>query len=73
MNLPMATVATPAAERPRTPEELADLQAEVRALARERDAIILATTTSCPRSRTSPTSWATRSRCPSAPPGLTRP
>ena len=42
MNLPMATVATPAAERPRTPEELADLQAEVRALARERDAIILA-------------------------------
>jgi quinolinate synthase len=38
----MATVATPAAERPRTPEELADLQAEVRALARERDAIILA-------------------------------
>jgi quinolinate synthase len=42
VNLPMATVATPAAERPRTPEELADLQAEVRALARERDAIILA-------------------------------
>ena len=42
MNLPMATVATPAAERPPTPEELARLQDEVRALARERDAIILA-------------------------------
>jgi quinolinate synthase len=42
VNLPMATVATPAAEQPRTPQEVAELQDEVRALARERDAIILA-------------------------------
>jgi quinolinate synthase len=42
VNLPMATVATPVAERPRTPREVSELQDEVRALARERDAIILA-------------------------------
>ncbi|HSD76146.1 MAG TPA: quinolinate synthase, partial [Solirubrobacteraceae bacterium] len=42
MNLPMATVATPRAERPLRPDEVAELQSEVRALAQERDAIILA-------------------------------
>ena len=42
MNLPMATVASPQAERPLSPEEIAELQSEVRALARERDAVILA-------------------------------
>jgi quinolinate synthase len=38
----MATVATPQAERPLGPQELAELQSEVRALAEERDAVILA-------------------------------
>jgi quinolinate synthase len=42
MNLPMATLPTPATARPLEPEEIRDLQAQVRALAAERDAVILA-------------------------------
>jgi quinolinate synthase len=42
VNLPMATVATPHAERPLSPQETAQLQEEIRALAAERDAVILA-------------------------------
>jgi quinolinate synthase len=42
MNLPMATLPTPATARPLEPEEIRELQEQVRALAAERDAVILA-------------------------------
>jgi quinolinate synthase len=42
MNLPMATLPTPATARPLEPDEVRELQAQVRALAAERDAVILA-------------------------------
>jgi quinolinate synthase len=42
MNLPMATLPTPATARALEPEEIRDLQEQVRALAAERDAVILA-------------------------------
>ena len=42
MNLPMATLPTPETAAPLTPDDVRELQAQVRALARERDAVILA-------------------------------
>ncbi len=42
MNLPMATLPTPATARPLGPAEIRELHEEVRALAAERDAVILA-------------------------------
>jgi len=42
MNLPMATLPTPDTAAPLTPDEVRELQSQVRALARERDAVILA-------------------------------
>jgi quinolinate synthase len=42
MNLPMATLPTPATARPLGPDEIRELHEEVRALAAERDAVILA-------------------------------
>jgi quinolinate synthase len=42
MKLPMATIPNPYAEETLSPGDIADLQDEVRALARERDAVILA-------------------------------
>jgi len=42
MKLPMAPIANPYAEETLAPEDVARLQAEVRALAQERDAVILA-------------------------------
>jgi quinolinate synthase len=42
VNLPMATVASPDAERRLAPRDVAELQEQVRALARRRDAVILA-------------------------------
>jgi quinolinate synthase len=42
MNLPMATLPTPESAAPLSPDEIRELQAQVRALAAERDAVILA-------------------------------
>ena len=42
MNLPMATLPTPETAAPLSPDQVRELQAQVRALARERDAVILA-------------------------------
>jgi quinolinate synthase len=42
MNLPMAPIANPYAEETLTPEDISRLKAEVRALAQERNAVILA-------------------------------
>jgi len=42
MNLPMATLPTPDTAAPLTPDEVRELQSQVHALARERDAVILA-------------------------------
>jgi quinolinate synthase len=42
MNLPMATLPTPETAAPLSPDEVRELQAQVRALAAERDAVILA-------------------------------
>jgi quinolinate synthase len=47
-----------------TTAEIATLHEEVRALAAEREAVILRTTTRCPRCRTWPISSATRWACP---------
>jgi quinolinate synthase len=42
MNLPMATLPTPETAAPLSPDEIRELQAQVRAIAAERDAVILA-------------------------------
>ena len=65
MNLPMAPTATP--QPLLSLEGVARLQDEVRALARERNAVILAHNYQLPEVQESPTSWATRSASPSRP------
>jgi quinolinate synthase len=61
MQLPMAPIPNPYAEETLSAEEIANLKDEVRALAAERHAVILAHNYQLEEVQRSPTTWATRS------------